>query len=264
MFRCMRARLYGHVRACVYACKMCGPRTVSRIDRLRLHALQTHAQASANPGLVMMQSLASSSTTKPAHANRSPGAAVRLPPTTTPPWRPAATPAPKFVSMCLYTGLVYVPAQSQPSVWSVCLVGLGASCFPRGLTPRDLAARCNQPKQVGPCESAVDRYYYDQATGQCATFVWGGCSANPNNFATLQECQGACVDEGGHACIHAHGACLPVPLSQPWKSAALHMHSCTHGYGDETWFLMYMHACMHAEVLELQRRPQLCVPQVYH
>ena len=27
----------------------------------------------------------------------------------------------------------------------------------------------------GPCEGYFPRYYYDQDTGKCKEFIWGGC-----------------------------------------------------------------------------------------
>jgi hypothetical protein len=63
------------------------------------------------------------------------------------------------------------------------------SLQPQGASP------CSQPKSVGPCKAAIPRFYYDQAMGQCQTFLYGGCSGNTNNFATLQECFRACPGE---------------------------------------------------------------------
>ncbi|MGB5813122.1 MAG: BPTI/Kunitz-type proteinase inhibitor domain-containing protein [Polyangiales bacterium] len=51
---------------------------------------------------------------------------------------------------------------------------------------------CRAPAAVGPCDAAFERWYYDADSGQCETFVWGGCGGNPNNFESLEACEVAC------------------------------------------------------------------------
>ena len=53
---------------------------------------------------------------------------------------------------------------------------------------------CDLPPDPGPCEALITRWYHNAATGQCETFIYGGCEGNANNFETLIECQQACVD----------------------------------------------------------------------
>ncbi|XP_078585736.1 uncharacterized protein LOC144867557 [Branchiostoma floridae x Branchiostoma japonicum] len=52
--------------------------------------------------------------------------------------------------------------------------------------------RCLAPKKVGPCRAAIPRVFFNKETGQCEDFRWGGCSPNPNNFETMEECQNTC------------------------------------------------------------------------
>ncbi|XP_077523887.1 tauPI-stichotoxin-Hcr2d-like [Amblyomma americanum] len=51
---------------------------------------------------------------------------------------------------------------------------------------------CREPKNPGPCQGYFPRYYFNKDTKTCEQFIFGGCQANGNNFATLQECQSRC------------------------------------------------------------------------
>ncbi|MCA9556844.1 MAG: BPTI/Kunitz domain-containing protein, partial [Myxococcales bacterium] len=51
---------------------------------------------------------------------------------------------------------------------------------------------CTLPPEVGDCDAAIPRWYYDPAVGHCAEFVYGGCGGNANNFETREACEGAC------------------------------------------------------------------------
>ena len=52
---------------------------------------------------------------------------------------------------------------------------------------------CSLPGVIGPCEAYTPRLYYSAVTGQCESFIYGGCDGNANNFQTLEECEAACV-----------------------------------------------------------------------
>ena len=41
---------------------------------------------------------------------------------------------------------------------------------------------CSLPAEVGPCDAAIERWYFDSESGQCETFIYGGCEGNRNNF----------------------------------------------------------------------------------
>jgi len=53
--------------------------------------------------------------------------------------------------------------------------------------------KCAQPMQVGPCRGAFERFYFDAASKTCQKFIWGGCQANGNNFATMEGCRRRCM-----------------------------------------------------------------------
>ena len=51
---------------------------------------------------------------------------------------------------------------------------------------------CNQPKNYGPCDGHVERFYYDAKSRVCFIFIYGGCGGNGNNFKTREECEDTC------------------------------------------------------------------------
>ncbi|XP_060600711.1 papilin-like [Ruditapes philippinarum] len=51
---------------------------------------------------------------------------------------------------------------------------------------------CSLPVKIGPCEAAIERYYFNASTGECHAFLWGGCDPNGNNFKSLRQCRRAC------------------------------------------------------------------------
>ncbi len=67
------------------------------------------------------------------------------------------------------------------------LIGLIAftfSCDEKDIKP----ANCSLDPEMGPCEAAIKRYYFDQSLGICKEFVWGGCDGVVP-FETLEECK---------------------------------------------------------------------------
>ena len=60
---------------------------------------------------------------------------------------------------------------------------------------------CYLIPDVGPCFAAIPKYYYDQNTQQCETFIWGGC-AGVVPFNTLQECEASCGNFSSTNCTN--------------------------------------------------------------
>ncbi|CAI9621034.1 unnamed protein product [Staurois parvus] len=60
---------------------------------------------------------------------------------------------------------------------------------------------CYLPKEVGPCEALMPRFYYDKNTGTCELFIYGGCKGNANNFSTKEACENACQSQPGICCV---------------------------------------------------------------
>ncbi|XP_078670894.1 uncharacterized protein LOC144911013 isoform X1 [Branchiostoma floridae x Branchiostoma belcheri] len=52
--------------------------------------------------------------------------------------------------------------------------------------------RCLEPKESGNCRAAFRRVFFNQETGQCENFIYGGCGGNGNNFETKEECENIC------------------------------------------------------------------------
>jgi hypothetical protein len=54
------------------------------------------------------------------------------------------------------------------------------------------APPCEQSKDAGPCDGAFQRWWHNPDTGQCESFVYGGCGGNQNNFASARDCEAKC------------------------------------------------------------------------
>lgn len=61
----------------------------------------------------------------------------------------------------------------------------------KGGDPTELSEQCMMKHDPGPCRGAFTRYYYDQQTGRCMSFIYGGCQGQVP-FETLEDCQAAC------------------------------------------------------------------------
>ncbi|KAL1486611.1 hypothetical protein MTO96_046880 [Rhipicephalus appendiculatus] len=51
---------------------------------------------------------------------------------------------------------------------------------------------CDEPKDHGPCNGYIPRYYFNNASKTCEQFIFGGCQANGNNFESVDECMNRC------------------------------------------------------------------------
>jgi hypothetical protein len=89
---------------------------------------------------------------------------------------------------------------------------------------------CSLPPESGPCDAAIQRYYYDAASGRCALFIWGGCDGNDNNFATAQECGEACdASEPPLAGCEVEGVLYPSGSSDIGDPVSCNTCSCDDG-----------------------------------
>jgi hypothetical protein len=91
---------------------------------------------------------------------------------------------------------------------------------------------CKLPKEAGPCEAEIPRWWFNSATDKCEPFVYGGCQGNANNFESAQACVQACAHDVSNACdviaceqgaICAFAAALPLcaaPCSNGGKCPA--------------------------------------------
>ena len=51
---------------------------------------------------------------------------------------------------------------------------------------------CQLPPEQGPCEAAINSWFYNPSSGRCEQFQFGGCDGNLNNFESRRECETAC------------------------------------------------------------------------
>lgn len=47
---------------------------------------------------------------------------------------------------------------------------------------------CQLTPEIGPCYALIPKYYFDQASGECKEFSWGGCEGKVP-FDTLEACE---------------------------------------------------------------------------
>ncbi|GMH43260.1 hypothetical protein BSKO_11182 [Bryopsis sp. KO-2023] len=51
---------------------------------------------------------------------------------------------------------------------------------------------CSLPSDSGPCEAAIQRWFFNKKTNQCEEFIYGGCLGNKNNFESRKACEMRC------------------------------------------------------------------------
>lgn len=75
-----------------------------------------------------------------------------------------------------------------------------------------------QPPESGErlCREERTRYYWDTASGVCRSYLYSGCGATGNNFATLRDCTSACRRAGAEDSEGtASQQCLELPETKP-------------------------------------------------
>ncbi|XP_075555251.1 boophilin-G2-like [Dermacentor variabilis] len=55
-------------------------------------------------------------------------------------------------------------------------------------------AICRLPADEGICRALIPRFYFNAETGECTSFMYGGCEGNENNFETIEECARTCAE----------------------------------------------------------------------
>ncbi|CAH8530409.1 unnamed protein product [Dicrocoelium dendriticum] len=55
-----------------------------------------------------------------------------------------------------------------------------------------LPADCSQPIIQGNCMAYIEKYGYNEKTGKCEKFIFGGCGGNHNQFDSEEECKNTC------------------------------------------------------------------------
>ncbi|XP_061722019.1 papilin isoform X2 [Cydia pomonella] len=65
-------------------------------------------------------------------------------------------------------------------------------CAPK----HDEEEQCQLPIEEGPCAGNFSRWGYNETTGRCEEFLWGGCEGNPNRFISEAACMLKCNPPG--------------------------------------------------------------------
>lgn len=60
------------------------------------------------------------------------------------------------------------------------------------VTSSSIPSFCLLEPEMGPCEAAMNRWFYDSVQGECSTFMYGGCDGNQNNFQNKMSCENMC------------------------------------------------------------------------
>ena len=66
---------------------------------------------------------------------------------------------------------------------------------------------CGMPKKAGGCKVYGPRFFFNNETEECESFIFGGCGPNGNNFKTLEECEDTCEPTGPTRTVPAFGYC---------------------------------------------------------
>lgn len=54
------------------------------------------------------------------------------------------------------------------------------------------AEECQLPAEPGPCRGTFPSFFFNRNSGQCESFIYGGCMGNHNRFDTAEACQVTC------------------------------------------------------------------------
>jgi len=65
----------------------------------------------------------------------------------------------------------------------------------------------------GRCRGNFERWAFNEATGDCEPFTYGGCGGNGNRFMCKEMCERHCVEEGGREEQASEGQASTCPLS---------------------------------------------------
>ncbi|XP_077521929.1 BPTI/Kunitz domain-containing protein-like isoform X1 [Amblyomma americanum] len=74
-------------------------------------------------------------------------------------------------------------------VSAICVL-LAASCI--CAAGKSTPGYCKRPAETGPCRARIPKWGYEQKSGLCKYFIYGGCGGNKNRFDSEKDCLGTC------------------------------------------------------------------------
>jgi len=51
---------------------------------------------------------------------------------------------------------------------------------------------CQLASESGMCLAHIPRWFFDKESGECRTFIYGGCGGNANRFGSKARCESIC------------------------------------------------------------------------
>ncbi|XP_041970064.1 papilin-like isoform X2 [Aricia agestis] len=107
------------------------------------------------------------------------------------------------LEQCVRGGRVWYYAAERRMCVSHDNAEYGAYCRHTGVFPSEETCEracgafkglevCRYTLDAGTCNSAIPKFYFNQESGSCEQFTYGGCHGGPNRFTTLEECQQIC------------------------------------------------------------------------
>ncbi|XP_045052178.2 tissue factor pathway inhibitor [Desmodus rotundus] len=90
---------------------------------------------------------------------------------------------------------------------------------------------CFLEEEVGICRAYFIRYFYNNQSKKCESFVYGGCLGNMNNFQSLEECKNTCENPLNNTSTQ------PVPVDNGHSTPQSTKPITTLGYRSPSWCL---------------------------
>ena len=83
---------------------------------------------------------------------------------------------------------------------------------------------CQEPANPGDCEGYYPKYFFNVTSGQCESFIYGGCGGNNNRFESPEECQSRCRGTAIFILYTLHLKCTAHSHRglSPWPSGLVH------------------------------------------
>lgn len=91
--------------------------------------------------------------------------------------------------LCEEYCLRYQPPPEPPQRPDIDFILSTQSPSANEVAPSDI---CSAPVDAGPCREAVTNWYFNEVSGQCEAFIYGGCQGNANRFESEEQCERQC------------------------------------------------------------------------